>query len=146
MNDSISHITDFVFPTKYLPPLFSNSSVLEIIDTIYTNLGSFEDLIKIYFDYNDNTKKITSFNTKRNLVYNSSKGIEPINFTTTKMDENTRTFSVANPLILLTLHYYLLENHTDILAEQEAETDSYISNSKLSYKEKEIYFNNNYNF
>ena len=145
MNDSISHITDFVFPTKYLPPLFSNSSVLEIIDTIYTNLGSFEDLIKIYFDYNDNTKKITSFNTKRNLVYNSSKGIEPINFTTTKMDENTRTFSVANPLILLTLHYYLLENHTDILAEQEAETDSYISNSKFSYKENEIYFDNNYN-
>lgn len=145
MNDSISHITDFVFPTKYLPPLFSNSSVLEIIDTIYTSLGSFEDLIKIYFDYNDNTKKITSFNTKRNLVYNSSKGIEPINFTTTKMDENTRTFSVANPLILLTLHYYLLENHTDILAEQEAETDSYISNSKFSYKENEIYFDNNYN-
>lgn len=141
-NEIIHEITEFIFPSKYLPEIFSNDDVLANLDTIYTNLGTTDQIINKTFEYTN--RKIGRFQTAQNAVYSAPKGVEPISFTISKANRGARSISIANPIVLLLLHKYILDNHEVILFEQEDENEYYVSNSRFEYNEDTIGFHDVY--
>lgn len=139
MNDSFEQdlwvndtITDFIFPSKYLPACFKNDNIfqnIEIIKQSYTNL---DELLNIYFEYDGN--KIKNFRTIVNKIYRSKKGTEPINFIISKPVGGARTLSICNPLVFIPFHLYIIENHVKVLSEQISDDNNYLSNSRYKFE------------
>jgi len=127
---------NYIFPSKHVPDCFSNESLLENIGMISSIVGNTDDIIKLSFKVKDSS--ITQYKGCEDMVYGLKKGVEPINITISKPNGGNRLISIANPLSLIPLDFYLMENANDILSEQIEPTEKYYSSSRYEYDENGI--------
>lgn len=123
----------FVFPTKHLPNCFTNLNLYDKLDDIYNSYDNIEEIL------NDNfilkAGKIKEFEGYNDNIFGLKKGTEPIDLYISKPNGANRIISVVNPLVLISLHYYINKYHEEILEEQVNATDNYDSSSRFSFEE-----------
>lgn len=134
MNDTVRQ--NFVFPIKSLPDCFTNDDLLKQLDDIYNEFNDTDELIKNNFD--DEKSETYKFKGTKNLVYDAPKGAEPIHFTISKSSGGNRIMSVSNPIILIILHKFILDNKDVILGEQSESCDIFYSSSHFLFEDDEI--------
>ena len=127
---------NYIFPLKHIPDCFHNEFVLENIDTITSAIGNIDNIVKLSFDVKDSI--IKQYKGYEDMVYGLKKGTEPIKVTISKPNGGNRFISIANPLALIPLDFYLMENAIDILNEQIEPTEKYYSSSRYDYDENGI--------
>ena len=132
-------LDSFIFPSKNLPPCFSNEKLFDKINEIYAEYDSLEQVLTENFNF-DGTK-ITEFCGYKDSNYGMKKGVEPLNVNIAKPNGANRILSVSNPLVLLPLHFYIRYYVDQILNEQSDENDNFLSSSKFSYESGFIFRN-----
>lgn len=132
-------LDSFIFPSKNLPPCFSNEKLFDKINEIYAEYDSLEQVLTENFNF-DGTK-ITEFCGYKDSNYGMKKGVEPLNVNIAKPNGANRILSVSNPLVLLPLHFYVRYYVDQILNEQSDENDNFLSSSKFSYESGFIFRN-----
>ena len=137
-----TEVENFVFPSKYLPNCFDNKSILSKIDIIVDGYDNALGIIKDNFEVEDG--KIKNLRCLKNNIYNTKKGSEPINYIIFKPNGGNRIMSVVNPLFLIPLHQYILENKNDILYEQEDENELFSPASHFYYQDGGFFFDMSY--
>ena len=128
-----TELENFVFPSKYLPNCFSNDELLKFLSYLEEEYSNSIDMIKDNFECDGEV--IQRLNGPKNGIYNTNKGSEPINFNISKPNGGNRTLSVCNPLFLIPLHEYILENSSKILLEQVTPNNIFYGSSHF-YKEE----------
>ncbi len=128
-----TELENFVFPSKYLPNCFSNEELLKFLSYLEEEYSNSIDMIKDNFECDGEV--IQRLNGPKNGIYNTNKGSEPINFNISKPNGGNRTLSVCNPLFLIPLHEYILENSSKILLEQVTPNNIFYGSSHF-YKEE----------
>lgn len=123
---------NFIFPIKYLPRCFDNKDLLSNLDAI---LYDYENSVKLLEDnFIVENGKISGIKCLKNNIYNATKGSEPINYIISKPSGGNRIMSVVNPLFLIPLHQYILENKDSILYEQEASNEIFDAASHFYFQ------------
>lgn len=118
----------FIFPTNYLPPCFKNNELINGLDDIFARYENIEEILKENFDTKKKTGKYV-FKTTQNSIYDTTKGTEPIHFYISKPTVGIRTLSVANPLVLVPMHKYIIENREKLLSEQSESNKFFFASS-----------------
>lgn len=131
----------FIFPARYLPGCFTNTSLYNELENILDSYEDVEDVLKENFNFSG--EKITDFNGYKDQSAGLKKGVEPLNFCISKPNGANRVMSVVNPLVLIPLHFYINKHNNAILEEQISSKKNYESLSKFYFKNKEYtrYYN-----
>ncbi len=136
MNDNRIVLESFVFPTRHLPRCFSNLDLYDSLEEIYNCYDDEMEMLKDNFKMVDG--RIRDFKGYTDSVYGLKKGTEPLNVNISKPNGANRIISIANPLVLIPLHYYICKNNKAILDEQLDATNNYDSSSRFSFVENEF--------
>lgn len=136
MNDNKVALESFVFPTRHLPKCFSNLNLYDSLKEIYDNYDDELAMLKDNFEIKDG--KITEFKGYTDNIYGLKKGTEPLNVNISKPNGANRIISIANPLVLVPLHYYICQNNKAILEEQFESTNNYDSSSRFFFVENDF--------
>lgn len=127
---------NFIFPSRHVPDCFINSQVMNKLDTISNTIGNIDNIIGLSYEKNGNS--IKEYKGYSDAIYGHKKGTEPIKVNISKPNGGNRFISVANPLALIPLDFYLMKNASDILSEQLEPNDKYYSSSSYDYDEEGI--------
>lgn len=126
-----------IFPSNILPPCFCNEQIFNSIDIFKSEYTDSWGLITRNFKTEGDS--IKKFNGIRDITIGVEKGTEPLSVFSAKSDGNIRVFSIANPIIEIPLHMYILENIDKIIDEENLNDDRYISSSLYLYEDGEIF-------
>ena len=132
-------LESFIFPTRHLPPCFTNELLFNKLPEIYDEYLDLNEILNENFVFNG--KKITDFKGYNDNIYGLKKGVEPLNFNISKPNGANRIMTVANPLVLIPLHFYIIDNNIEILAEQSNENEKFLSSSKYFFEQGFIFRN-----
>ena len=127
---------NYIFPSRHVPDCFINNQVIGKLGDILTNYGCIDAIISLVFDTNGKT--IKEYKGYQDMEYGHKKGTEPIKINISKQNGGNRFISVSNPLALIPLDFYLMENASKILSEQLEPNDKYYSSSSYEYNEEGI--------
>ena len=127
---------NFIFPSRHVPDCFINSQVMEKLDTIANTIGDVNNIIGLSYDKKDN--RIKEYKGYSDAIYGHKKGTEPIKVNISKPNGGNRFISISNPLALIPLDFYIMQNAHDILSEQLEPNDKYYSSSSYDYDDEGI--------
>lgn len=127
---------NFIFPSRHVPDCFINNQVMNKLDDILSTIGNIDDIIGLSYDKNGN--RIKEYKGYSDAIFGHKKGTEPIKINISKPNGGNRFVSISNPLALIPLDFYLMDNAPDILSEQLESNDKYYSSSSYDYDEEGI--------
>lgn len=127
---------NFIFPSRHVPDCFINYQVMEKLDTIANTIGDVNNIIGLSYDKKGN--RIKEYKGYSDAIYGHKKGTEPIKVNISKPNGGNRFISISNPLALIPLDFYIMQNAHDILSEQLEPNDKYYSSSSYDYDDEGI--------